>query len=495
MAAVEITNTTNTYRDFSFASTEQYPVIANIEFLLEPQIVKELFNVNPLQTDIGDFMKMGLFEKVEGEEIIHREQRQILSAPYINSDTTQSNVYGIASTGNGDPAAFAGLNYVQLAPSAHTPTGGTNANDFSYPRQGMVIEFPGQNFWRIQGKRDSQGGLYQNAHRLYITQLISTSAPLSNIIPLVGSTYGGCQITVPAPAFEEASYGMQQGLIPTFTNIRSYLSTFGEQYTTTDKQITNKTWPIVDPATGQTINFWYVVGARNTEELFMLQMAMGLFVVPSADANAVAYDPVSGTNKSLQTSGGYIPTLQANAPGKQYDDNVTLTLFKDLYRMRNRLNQAGDSMVWHGPEFGFRVSDLITQIGDNGSIVYDRKAVDLDISTIAIPGAKFHLKSLRILDNPQLTNIPGRPYPWYFIVKPMDKKEDAKTGIPMDCFTIMYKQQTGGGARGYYKVWQTGAYAPVPTSTQRVCQTNYASEEGIRVVAASKHILGISSYF
>jgi len=483
--------TVNTYRDFSFASQENYPVISNIEFLLEPQIVKELFNVNPLITDIGDFMKMGLMEKVEGEEIIHREERRIIDAPFINSDTTQANVFGVASVGNGDPAAFAGLQYVQLAASAHTPTSGSLSNTFSYPRTGDVVEFKGQYFWRIQGKRETVA----NAHRLYITKLNATYPDLSSTITLSGSTYGGDQITIPGPAYEEATWGRQEGIIPVFTNIRSYLTEFGDVYQTTNKQLTNRTYPIIDPETGQTINFWYVIGSRQTEERFMLGIAMGLFVIPSADANAVAYDPVSGTNKLLSTSNGYIPVLVANAAGKQYDDTITLSLFKDLYRMRNRLNQAGDSMVWHGPEVAFRVSDLITQIGQNGSIVYEHKAVDLEISQIKIPGAAFNLKSLRILDNPQLTNIPGRPYPWYFIVKPMDKKEDAKTGIPMDCFTIIYKLQSGGGARGFYKIWHTGAYAPVPTSEQRVLNTNYHSEQGIRVVAASKHILGISSQF
>ena len=62
--------TVNTYRDFSFAAREEYPIISNIEFLLQPQIVPDLFNVNPLETDLGDFMKMGLMESVEGEEII-----------------------------------------------------------------------------------------------------------------------------------------------------------------------------------------------------------------------------------------------------------------------------------------------------------------------------------------------------------------------------------------------------------------------------------------
>src|SRR5678816_1042019 len=159
--------TVNTYRDFSFASQESYPVISNIEFLLEPQIVKELFNVNPLITDIGDFMKMGLMEKVEGEEIIHREERRIIDAPFINTDTTQANVFGVASVGNGDPAAFAGLQYIQLAASAHTPTTGSIANTMSYPRTGDVVEFKGQYFWRVQGKRESVA----NAHRLYMTKL------------------------------------------------------------------------------------------------------------------------------------------------------------------------------------------------------------------------------------------------------------------------------------------------------------------------------------
>src|SRR6185295_10136931 len=155
---------------FSFASQETYPVISNIEFLLEPQIVKDLFNVNPLQTDIGDFMKMGLMEMVEGEEIIHREQRRIIDAPFINSDTTQANVFGVASVANGDPAAAVGLQYIQLAASAHTPTSGDLQNTFSYPRTGDVLEFRQQYFWRVQFKRETVA----NAHRLYITKLDAT---------------------------------------------------------------------------------------------------------------------------------------------------------------------------------------------------------------------------------------------------------------------------------------------------------------------------------
>ena len=189
--------TVNTYRDLSFAAREEYPIISNIEFLLQPQIVQDLFNVNPLETDLGDFMKMGLMESVEGEEIIHREKRRLLDAPFLNQDTTQTNVYGTASVGNGDPAAFAGLQYVQLAASAHTPTSGDLTNMYSYPKEGMIIEFKNRSFWRIQGKRTSVA----NAHRLYISKVQATMPDLSATITNVGGTIGGDQITLPTNLF------------------------------------------------------------------------------------------------------------------------------------------------------------------------------------------------------------------------------------------------------------------------------------------------------
>lgn len=481
----------NTYRDFSFASRDEYPIISNIEFLLEPQIVKDLFNTNPLDTDIGDFMAMGLMEKVQGEEIIHREKRSMLDAPFLNQSSTVTEVFGTASVGNGDPAAFTGLAYVQLAPSAHTPTTGDFANQKSYPRAGQMIEFTNRAVWRIQGKREN----ISNAHRLYISPLLAANPSLAATITNVGGTIGGDQITVPSNGFEEASWGMQSGKIPTFKIFRSGISTYGELYETTDKQMNNKTWDIMDPRTGTMIQFWYEIGARDTEESFLLQEAMGMFVVPKGDANAVAYDPISGTNKTLTTTDGYIRILDATAPHKFYDDNITLAFYNDLCRLRNRLNQTKDCQLWHGMEYGNLISDLITKVGVNGSVVYDRDDLKMNFKRIELPNGTFDHKNLRILNHPKLTNLPGRVYPWLFIIKPTDKTQDAKTGIPMDAFTMMYKEQHGGGARGHYKVWYTGALAPNPTSQQRVRQVNYASEKGIRVVGAEKHIYGASAFF
>lgn len=483
----------NTYRDFSFAAQESNPVITNIDFLLEPQIVQDMFDGNPLITDIGDFMKMNLMQKVEGEEIVHREKRKIIDAPFLNSSTTIGNVYGIASEGNGDPAAFTGLDYIQLATTAHTPTTGDFEDKYSYIRPGDVIEFKNLNFWRVQGKRTSVA----DAHRLYITKLDASSPSLLATITVVGSTIGGDQISVPTGLFEEASWGQSIGLIPTFKTFKSYLSIVADMYETTDRQIGNKTWPIKDPATGNMIKFWHEVGTRDTEERFMLKQAMAVFNVPKADASAIAYDPISGTNKTLVSTDGYIPVLRASggAVKKEYDDNITLALFNDLARLRNRLNQEKTSMLLYGQEFGSRASDAVTSLGVGGSIKYEHDNVDLEIDTVKIPNAVFKMKELRVLNHPELTALPGRVYPWYFIIKPTSKYQDAKTNKSMDALNIMYKEQVGKGARGHFKVWMTGALAPDGNSRQRVRTIDYNAEVGARVVGADKHILGTPAQY
>jgi len=85
-------------------------------------------------------MKMGLDGIGGGEEIIHA--RNVNSwTPRNQSKFHTDDVYGTASVGNGDPAAFAGSQYIQLAASAHTPTSGDLTNMYSYPKPGMVVEF------------------------------------------------------------------------------------------------------------------------------------------------------------------------------------------------------------------------------------------------------------------------------------------------------------------------------------------------------------------
>jgi hypothetical protein len=473
----------NTFNDFSVAAREEYPLISNMSFLLKPQVGATLFDVNPLETDIGEMFKMGLMEEVMGEEIIHHEANKRFDAPYVNTNATQANVYGTASVGNGDPALYDGLDYVQLAAQSHSPQTGANALKYSYPRVGQLIQFKNKGVWRINGKRTAG---YDGAHRLYIVKVDSSFPSLANTITNAAGVYGGDQFAVIGSAFEEATYGMQTGVVPTSKTFTNYLMTMSDYYDITDWQARNETYPL--EWHGKVLNFVYPKGFSDTEVRFAFMESSALFLTPRGSA-------IPGFDKNnnavtISTTQGYMPNLELNAPKLYYDNNPTLGLFEQIIRLRRKLHQGRECLMQCGYEFLLKAKDIITQFGVNGSVVYNRHAVDLNIDTIKIGGFVFNMKELMILNHPDVTALPGFNYPWYFIIAPMDKTKDAKTGIMRNAFTIMWKRQMGGGSRGHYKIWQTGADADVPTDDQAVKRIHLRTRKGTRVVAASKFILG-----
>lgn len=471
----------NTWQDFAVAAREENPLISNMSFIHKPQVGSVMFDVNPLETDIGEMFKMGLMEEVKGEEIIHHEASKRFDAPYVNQNATQASVYGTASVGNGDPALYDGLDYIQLATESHSPQTGANALKYSYPRTGELIQFKNKGVWRISGKRSVDG-----AHRLYIVKVDSSFPSLANTITNAASVYGGDQFAIIGSAFEEATYGMQQGIVPTSKTFTNYLQTFSEYYDQTDIEATNETYPFVYQ--GKEINFVYPRGFNDTEIRFAFKESAGLFLTPRGSA-IPGFDKNSNA-VSISTTQGYMPNLELNAPKLYYDNNPTVALFEQIIRLRRKLHQGRECMMQCGYEFLLKAKDIITQFGVNGGMTYNRQDVDLNIDKIKIGGFTFNMKELMILNHPDITALPGFNYPWYFIIAPMDKTKDAKTGIMRDAFTIMWKRAKGGGARGHYKIWETGADADTPTDDQAVKRIHIRCRKGTRVVAASKFILG-----
>lgn len=472
----------NTWQDFAVAAREENPLISNMSFIHKPQVGSVMFDVNPLETDIGEMFKMGLMEEVKGEEIIHHEASKRFDAPYVNTSTTLTDVYGTASTGNGDPALYDGLDYIQLALVSHSPQTGANQYKYSYPRTGQIIQWKNKGVWRISGKRETVAG----AHRLYLVKVSSTSPSIASTITTAGSTYGGDQFAVIGSAFEEATYGMQKGIVPASKTYTNYLQTFTDYYDQTDVEATNETYPFMYQ--GKEINFVYPRGFSDTEMRFAFMEQSGLFLTPYG--SAIAGFDKNGTAVTMNTTQGYMPNLELNAPKLYYDNNPTVALFEQIIRLRRKLMQGRECLMQCGYEFLLKAKDIITQFGVNGGMVYNRSAVDLNIDQIKIGGFTFNMKELMILNHPDITAIPGFNYPWYFIIAPMDKTKDAKTGIMKDAFTIMWKKAIGGGARGHYKMWMTGAMADNPTDDQQVRRIHLYTRKGTRVVAASKFILG-----
>lgn len=468
----------NTFNDFSIASREENPLISNMSFLLKPQVGANLFDVNPMESDLGDFMKMGLMREVKGEEIIHHETNKRYTSVSLNSDTTVGNVYGVQSGG-----IFDGLDYIQLSAASHSPSTGTNAGKYSYPRTGQLVEFKNGAVWRIAGKLETTA----NQHRLYITKVQATYPALSATITLVGSTHGGDVFAVYGYAFEEATYGMLKGLVPTTKTYTNTLQTFYDFYNITDFQERNQTYPL--KIGNKVVEFWYVKGLDDTEQRFLFNECYGLFLTPKDDGNLEAYDG-DGNTYPVGTTQGYIPNLKLNAAKLYYDNTPTIALFEQIIRLRRKLHQGRKALMHVGYEFELLAKDVISEFGKQGGLVYNRKAVDLNINQVLIGNFEFNIRELQTLNHPEVTAIEGFPYPYYFIVAPMDKTKDPKTNIMKDAFSIIYKKQIGKGARGHYKIWETGGNSMAGTDAQLARNIHISSRKGTQVVGGSRHILG-----
>src|SRR5690606_10920640 len=329
----------NTYNDYSVAATEAYPLISNFSFWLKPQLGADLFDINALDTGLGNCMKMGLMVPVNGEEIIHHEGASLFDVPVVKSSNTVGDVYGVQSGGD-----FNGYDYLVLAPESHSPATGTHAGKFSYPRQGQHILFSNNSEWRIAGVDKNT----PFAHKLFLQKVQTGMPSLAQTIPLVGSTYGGNRFIIPTNSWEEATRGQQEGLVPVAKTHRSWLQTFTEKYKVTDLQEGNETYPL--NWRGKEINFTYVKGIQDTEIRMAAAIDNGLFLQNKDDGNLSNIDPETGEARSVYTTQGYVQNLEQNAQKINYDTNPSVSLFRQIGRFRRSMQQGGRVMLWAGSE-------------------------------------------------------------------------------------------------------------------------------------------------
>ena len=476
----------NTYNDYSVAATDEYPLISNFSHWHKPQIGDTLWDVNPMETDTGEFMKMGLMKRVKGEEMIHHEARSRFDVPKVNSSATQALVYGTASTGNNDPAAFDSLDYIQLATESHSPSGaGATQYTKSYPRVGQHIMFSNGSEWRIKGKRTTG---YAGAHRLYLQKVQSAMASLATTITNVGGTYGGNSFIVFTTSHGEQTLGQTEGLVPTSKTYTSYLQTFSDFYKVTDWEMQNETYPL--KWKGKTINFTYHKGINDTEIRWGKMIDNGLFLQNKDEGTLTHLDPETGEDEVVTTTQGYVQNLELNAQPLYFDTTPTMGLFDQIGRLRRKLQQGKNCMKFVGYEYRTLVEGIITTLGINGGTTYDRMDADLNVSKIRKGGAIYNIKDLDILNDPKFGGAPGFKFPYYFIIAPMLKEKDSKNGQMLDHFNVMYKMPEGEGTRGHYKIWQTGAFANRATDARTNRRIHLYCRMGTQTVGASKAILG-----
>lgn len=475
----------NTYNDYSVASEENYALISNFSHWLEPDRARTLYDVNPVEADFFDFMKMGLMRKVEAEEIFHREANSRFETPKVNSSTTQSAVYGTQSGGT-----FDGLDYIQLHTDSHSPSSGPNALAYSYPRVNEIIQFRNGGQWKIKGKDGAAG-----AHKLYLQKVQAAMPALSATITLVGSTYGGDIFIIVAPAFDESTWGQTVGHVPTHKVFQSYMQFFADFYEVSSKMENTKTYDMTWQ--GKPLKFTYEKGINDMEIRLAAYINNALLLQAKDEGTLTVTDPITGESKISETTQGYLPTLELNAQKLLYDTSPTVALFTQINRYRRKLQQGSACMLWVGYEFREKVEGIITQFGAGGGLVYNRQAVDLNVTQIKKGEFTYNIKTMKALDHAKFAGAPGFPFPHYFIVAPMVKIQGSQSGRSgngdmLDAVNVVYKDQVGIGARGWYKIWETGANArQTGGQNKRVNrEINIHVECGMQVVGSRQHIYG-----
>lgn len=227
-----------------------------------------------------------------------------------------------------------------------------------------------------------------------------------------------------------------------------------------------------------------------------IQMLMGTQSTTSfSDTNPFLSDSTSGL--PIQTTGGldwYITTYGIN------DQAAVLGTFgfTELDEIINNFiaNKAPkDHMVFMASASYRIISKFLKGLGsaavESRKLTVDGKTFDWEVEQLKYGGYTFDFVYLPIFDHPQLvgTILPEISGSLYFV--PKDQVDTIDNGN-QPRMQIRYTETpfTGNSANmsndGMFKEWRTGALAGVPTSSEMVLHTDWATAQGLECIAV-KH--------
>lgn len=227
-----------------------------------------------------------------------------------------------------------------------------------------------------------------------------------------------------------------------------------------------------------------------------MQMLMGTQSTTSfSDTNPFLSDSTSGL--PIQTTGGldwYITTYGIN------DQAAVLGTFgfTELDEIINNFiaNKAPKEHMVFMASASYRIiSKFLKGLGsaavESRKLTVDGKQFDWEVEQLKYGGYTFDFVYLPIFDHPQLvgTILPEISGSLYFV--PKDQVDTIDNGN-QPRMQIRYTETpfTGNSANmsndGMFKEWRTGALAGVPTSSEMVLHTDWATAQGLECIAV-KH--------
>lgn len=204
-----------------------------------------------------------------------------------------------------------------------------------------------------------------------------------------------------------------------------------------------------------------------------------------ADTNGLPIQTTMGLDQYITTYG---ISDAVNTLGTVTFSDVD-TLIDNFLANKAPLQQLG----WLGSVARRPWDVWLKNLGSSGvnsvRLVIDGKEVDLEVDRFRYGNADFEFVHLPIFDHPQLFPygiVPEMVGSVYFT--PKDKVQVEGGGMePRLQIRYLPKAMAGGQTNGIITEWNTGALAPIPTSSVMVWHTDWYTNQGLEVLGA-KHM-------
>lgn len=449
-----------------FNPTINDPIVSSMELMHMPDVYRKLVGRYPRQRDLGFFKEMGRMAPVRQTTYqIHEENRLI---DYVTI------------AGHTNPSGS--LVRITLDASNHT-----SAGTKSYPRLYDRVEFLNMAQGLIVAKNTSVA----NAHTIDIQ-------PVSASHNVIAAAVTGDALGMFSQAHDEGGDGRREILVPTTTVFNNQVQLFRDKMKVTSSEQGNETWikdftfPAGHPRAGETGAFLYIKGEADMIDRYELQREIGLMTNDISDSGLTIQ--VDGVDTPVRTTRGFIPHVKQYGELMDYVNQPGMGTFDTIVKIQNKNYSDKESMIMMGLNFALGFKNFGVDLLKDGARIYssgsgEMDAVSLGFKSIQFPtGHVFHLKGLEALSHADTTGLPGMVYPDLAIVCPTGTVKDAKTSMEMDAFAIKYKVAEGKGARGTYKIWETGGNSDAGTNSSLTRTLEVACEQGAQVYGGKRFI-------
>lgn len=359
-----------------------------------------------------------------------------------------------------------------------------DSGKYSYVRTHDTVEFANGAKGVVIAKNNAVPG----AHTIDVQRMNSK-------YDVVAATVVGAKVGVTSMAFAEGGAGYNETIMPKTTVYTGKLQIFRDTFEITTSEQGNGTWvdftwPAGYPNAGQSGRFYFIKAEGDTFKRYRKKRELGLMINDQNDEDII----IDADEPAIRTTRGFVPHVQQYSNLMGYANKPTMSTFDTMIRIQNKNYGDRVNLVLNGLDFGLALKDFGTDLMAKGAVLYNSssgepmESVSLGFSAFNFPGTQYtyHFKSCRAFADADTTGLPGFKYSGMAIVCPTSKKKDPKSGNMEDPMCIRYKTPIGGGAKGWYKLWEHGGGAQVPTNGLLKRTMEIQSEEGIQVFGAAR---------